>query len=78
LQDLRSGILRPVHFQAFRRNPWDVPPFPLPDLKALFSSGASIERVHESFVLQPGIDFLPKACGPASLARGVREVPDKV
>jgi hypothetical protein len=56
-----------------------MPPlFPLPDLKALFSSGASIERIHESFVHLPGTDFLPKAYNPASLARGVRKVPDKV
>jgi two-component system NtrC family sensor kinase len=49
-----------------------------PDLKALFTSGYSTDRIHESFVLLPGIDFLPKPYGPASLARRVREVLDKV
>ncbi|MHB1024651.1 MAG: hypothetical protein ACYC24_02975 [Desulfobacteria bacterium] len=34
--------------------------------------------INESFVLLPGIGFLPKPYGPASLARRVREVPDKV
>jgi two-component system NtrC family sensor kinase len=49
-----------------------------PDLKALYTSGYSTDRIHESFVLLPGIDFLPKPYGPASLARRVREVLDKV
>jgi two-component system cell cycle sensor histidine kinase/response regulator CckA len=49
-----------------------------PDLKALFTSGYSTDRIHESFVLLPGIEFLPKPYGPASLARRVREVLDKV
>jgi two-component system NtrC family sensor kinase len=49
-----------------------------PDLKALFTSGYSTDQIHESFVLLPGIDFLPKPYGPASLARRVREVLDKV
>ena len=49
-----------------------------PDLKALFTSGYSIDRIHESFVLLPGIEFLPKPYGPASLARRVREVLDKL
>jgi CheY-like chemotaxis protein len=49
-----------------------------PDLKALFTSGYSIDRIHESFVLLPGIEFLPKPYGLASLARRVREVLDKI
>ena len=49
-----------------------------PQLKALFTSGYSTDRIHESFVLLPGIEFLPKPYGPASLARRVREVLDKV
>ena len=49
-----------------------------PDLKALFTSGYSTDQIHESFVLLPGIEFLPKPYGPASLARRVREVLDKV
>jgi CheY-like chemotaxis protein len=49
-----------------------------PDLKALFTSGYSTDRIHESFVLLPGIEFLPKPYGPAALARRVREVLDKV
>ncbi|HEX2720116.1 MAG TPA: PAS domain S-box protein, partial [Candidatus Deferrimicrobium sp.] len=49
-----------------------------PDLKALFTSGYSTDRIHESFVLLPGIEFLPKPYGPASLARRVREVLDKI
>jgi len=49
-----------------------------PDLKALFTSGYSTDRIHESFVLLPGIEFLPKPYDPASLARRVREVLDKV
>jgi two-component system NtrC family sensor kinase len=49
-----------------------------PGLKALFTSGYSTDRIHESFVLLPGIEFLPKPYGPASLARRVREVLDKV
>ena len=49
-----------------------------PDLTALFTSGYSTDRIHESFVLLPGIEFLPKPFGPASLARRVREVLDKI
>jgi CheY-like chemotaxis protein len=49
-----------------------------PDLAALFTSGYSTDRIHESFVLLPGIEFLPKPYGPASLARRVREVLDKI
>jgi two-component system, cell cycle sensor histidine kinase and response regulator CckA len=49
-----------------------------PDLKTLFTSGYSTDRIHESFVILPGIEFLPKPYGPASLARRVREVLDKV
>jgi len=49
-----------------------------PGLKALFTSGYSTDRIHESFVLLPGIEFLPKPYGPAVLARRVREVLDKV
>ena len=49
-----------------------------PDLKVLFTSGYSTDRIHESFVILPGIEFLPKPYGPASLARRVREVLDKV
>ena len=49
-----------------------------PDLKAMFTSGYSTDRIHESFVLLPGIEFLPKPYGLASLARRVREVLDKV
>ena len=49
-----------------------------PDLAALFTSGYSTDRIHESFVLLPGIEFLPKPFGPASLARRVREVLDKI
>ena len=49
-----------------------------PALPALFTSGYSTDRIHESFVLLPGIEFLPKPYGPASLARRVREVLDKI
>ncbi len=49
-----------------------------PDLKALFTSGYSTDRIHESFVLLPGIEFLPKPFGPAFLARRVREVLNKI
>ncbi len=49
-----------------------------PDLKALFTSGYSTDRIHEAFVLLPGIEFLPKPYGPASLARRVREALDKI
>jgi PAS domain S-box-containing protein len=49
-----------------------------PDLPALFTSGYSTDQIHESFVLLPGIEFLPKPYGPASLARRVREVLDKI
>jgi PAS domain S-box-containing protein len=49
-----------------------------PDFKVLFTSGYSTDRIHDSFVLLPGIEFLPKPYGPASLARRVREVLDKV
>ena len=49
-----------------------------PDLKALFTSGYSTDRIHESFVLLPGIEFLPKPYGPASLAQRVREVLDGI
>jgi two-component system NtrC family sensor kinase len=49
-----------------------------PDLSALFTSGYSTDRIHESFVLLPGIEFLPKPYGPASIARRVREVLDKI
>jgi len=49
-----------------------------PEFKALFTSGYSTDRIHESFVILPGIEFLPKPYGPASLARRVREVLDKV
>jgi PAS domain S-box-containing protein len=49
-----------------------------PDLRALFTSGYSTDRIHESFVLLPGIEFLPKPYSTASLARRVREVLDKL
>ncbi|MBS1244954.1 MAG: domain S-box [Deltaproteobacteria bacterium] len=49
-----------------------------PDIPALFTSGYATDRIHESFVLLPGIEFLPKPYGLASLARRVREVLDKI
>ena len=48
-----------------------------PDLPSLFTSGHSADRIHESFVLLPGIEFLAKPYGPGSLARRVREVLDR-
>jgi PAS domain S-box-containing protein len=47
-----------------------------PNLKVLFMSGYSAGAVHESFVLTPGIPFLPKPYTPSSLARKMREVLD--
>ena len=49
-----------------------------PGLRALFTSGYSTDRIHESFVLLPGIEFLPKPYSPSFLARRIREVLDKV
>jgi len=49
-----------------------------PGLAALFTSGYSTDQIHESFVILPGIEFLPKPYGPTSLARRVREVLDKI
>jgi len=49
-----------------------------PGLRSLFTSGYSTDRIHESFILIPGIEFLPKPYGPAVLARRVREVLDKI
>ncbi|MCR4309913.1 MAG: PAS domain S-box protein [Deltaproteobacteria bacterium] len=48
-----------------------------PNLKVLFMSGYSADAGHESFVLTPGIPFLPKPYTPSSLARKVREVLDR-
>lgn len=49
-----------------------------PGLRSLFTSGYSVDRIHESFVLLPGIEFLPKPFSPSSLGRRVREVLDKI
>jgi hypothetical protein len=49
-----------------------------PGLKALFTSGYSTDRIHESFVLMRGIEFLPKPYDLATLAGRVREILDKV
>ncbi|MHB1013041.1 MAG: hybrid sensor histidine kinase/response regulator [Desulfobacteria bacterium] len=48
-----------------------------PNLKVLFMSGYSADMGHESFVLTPGVPFLPKPYTPSSLARKVREVLDR-
>ncbi|MEW6719815.1 MAG: response regulator [Thermodesulfobacteriota bacterium] len=48
-----------------------------PDLKVLFLSGYSADAIHDSFVLRPGIPFLQKPYGLATLARKVREVLDR-
>ncbi len=45
-----------------------------PGLKVLFMSGYSLNAVHESFVLHPGIPLMQKPFGPGVLARKVREV----
>lgn len=47
-----------------------------PGLKAIFMSGYTANAIHESFVLLPGVPFLPKPFTPNSLARKVREVLD--
>jgi len=47
-----------------------------PGLPALFTSGYSTDQIHESFVLLPGIEFLPKPYSPASLAGRIRSVLD--
>ncbi len=47
-----------------------------PGLKVIFTSGYSADAVHESFVIDPGLQFLPKPYTPTILARKVREVLD--
>lgn len=47
-----------------------------PMLKVIFMSGYSADAIHASYVLAPGVPFLPKPYGPNSLARRVREVLD--
>jgi len=47
-----------------------------PGAKGIFMSGYSVDAIHDSFVLKPGISFLPKPFGPIALARKVREVLD--
>ncbi|MBI5905675.1 MAG: PAS domain S-box protein [Deltaproteobacteria bacterium] len=47
-----------------------------PGLPALFTSGYSTDQIHDSFVLLPGIEFLPKPYSPASLAGRIRSVLD--
>lgn len=49
-----------------------------PGLRSLFTSGYAVDRIHESFVLLPGIEFLPKPFSPSSLGRRVREVLDRI
>lgn len=49
----------------------------VPALKVLFLSGYSVNAIHDSFVLHPGIPFLQKPFGPSTLARTVREVLDE-
>jgi PAS domain S-box-containing protein len=48
-----------------------------PGLKVLLMSGYSVNAIHESFVLHPGIPFLQKPFAPGALARKVREVLDR-
>jgi len=47
-----------------------------PELRVIFTSGYSADAVHESFVIEPGLQFLPKPYTPTILARKVREVLD--
>ncbi len=47
-----------------------------PEAKAILMSGYSVDAIHDSFVLKPGISFLPKPFGPVALAKKVREVLD--
>ncbi|MBI5576791.1 MAG: DUF3365 domain-containing protein [Deltaproteobacteria bacterium] len=46
------------------------------ELKAIFTSGYSADAVKESFVMKPGMLFLPKPYTPTILARKVREALD--
>jgi PAS domain S-box-containing protein len=47
-----------------------------PELKVIFTSGYSADAVHETFVIESGLQFLPKPYTPTTLARKVREVLD--
>jgi DNA-binding response OmpR family regulator len=47
-----------------------------PGLPALFTSGYSTDQIHDSFVLLPGIEFLPKPYSPGSLAGRIRQLLD--
>jgi PAS domain S-box-containing protein len=48
-----------------------------PGLKVLFLSGYSVNAIHESFVLLPGLSFLQKPFGPDAMAKKVRDVLDR-
>ncbi len=47
-----------------------------PEAKAIFMSGYSVDSIHDSFVLKPGISFLPKPFVPSAMAKKVREALD--
>ncbi len=47
-----------------------------PDVQVLFTSGYSTDGVHSNFVLEPGVDILPKPYGPARLLETIRETLD--
>ena len=47
-----------------------------PEIRALFTSGYSLNGVHTSFVLEEGLRLIPKPYGPDTLLRGVREALD--
>jgi CheY-like chemotaxis protein len=48
-----------------------------PDIKTLFSSGYSADRIDKSNLLKEGFDFIMKPVSPTDLLRKIREVLDK-
>ena len=48
-----------------------------PHVRFLFSSGYSTNAIHTNFILEKGIDFIPKPYAPDALLRKIREVLDE-
>ena len=48
-----------------------------PDIRALFTSGYSMNAVHSKFVLHEGVQLIQKPYGPSDLLRKVRDVLDR-
>jgi DNA-binding NtrC family response regulator len=48
-----------------------------PDIKTLFSSGYTADRIDKDSMLKEGFDFIMKPASPRDLLKKIREILDK-